>query len=934
MKKIIYKLLAVAFLLGICTAISLAATVNTSAASGWQTSNTYRICYAGSGKAGSWIKNSNGTTVSYANDTIRLKANSGNTDVHAEIAVNDTYYPPFPNISDYRGEPLKGINYPYLVITARSNVKNPQMRIYIKSSTQGGYDEKASYAWTGDYNSETFTTTIINLHASEKQSLKDAYWGTLQSIRLDYFNNYDQFKAGDWIEIDSIAFCHDYADAEYIKWERDAVRNKNNRFVIDPNSEYDAKSMARLFVSGTERNHNLAVSATNNAVVLRAQKSCNAHIHNSTDFWICDLHGDKSAHDPMAFFQLPDKVSSEYKYMIMTYMAPMPLSSAYYNNGDYAGENAGTLYQTTGIEGLKPYPARDLTQTFNPVDGALVQIYPSKSDGTTSGSYALTSKIYNPNVWYTSYVHLNKNDLQPNQLTYVRIDPIDAHYATPGYELHISAIVFCKTLEEAEQLLPKATIRYEVLGATEGVELSNKQEQTLLFNGQAEGTTFTINPGYAFFGWYWDEAGLMSVDRTWYTGDINTGAKFVPQLHENQQAWNDPSVFYIKVDYLLHASAASGPGEQYDGVTGDATAVNVLSDRAFTIQYKFENAYADVNFISDKNLPAGTRLILLNPATIGAVYSYTLPAATKRIPLSSFAAMSGGAPPATNAASFILCVDLSAAEGTVAGEYLIQLEDSKCQHTAADVKVTLTGLGSITLTDQTASAPGGTLSAQVQISGLSGVGGGQDVIAVELFGASGDPLNIPAGTGFYLNGAACTPVRIKDNKAFLAGVTNGSYRLELVMNEANMAEAETAYALTISLCEATANPAHPMAEAAADASISTTVARYNRHAIAIESNSRHFAGSMELDVSLIGTVPAGTQLTLDNVQWREGTADTFAPASPSWTVEIATPTVDAATGISTTKVKFTGLDKVPNGIYTVTFHYGDAVYLYAFVVVS
>ncbi len=786
-----------------------------------------------------------------------------------------------------------------------------------------------------------------------------------------------------------IRYMHGNFLIDYVGLTDDPASEKTKEELVARNAHF----MTRLF-QGTQKNvnHNVvAIEGTDNSayesnlVVLRMEHNCthtedvydkngNVIVDNGSkhpnSIYLCGLDGyssapdaDKAAHDPSAYFNIPGTIEDEYNYLVLVYeVPPGTLDNLYFNQGVYfPGENEDTFkyYYKNPYYNPNSNDDRNKTQyhtlywdephrhTNIHQDGVKVEIFLEDKEGHTVAGLSARYELRYDEVEYTNYVDLDSIasiDKKMSDMHFIRIDPFDVLYANPGTALHIKGILFCKDLDRINELLPPATLYYKVIAPdgtvvdTSGnkyATLTQYSEKIYRYDDAPSGVTVTPRAGYQIEGWYENLHGLEILEKKWLSADKTT----LTPVKDKGVIWDDGEIFYVRLDYLLAVTSAAKPNEVYDGFSDGETTVSVLKDRAFTIQYAFTGAYSNVNFISDQNLPPGTKLILLD-LTDGdewTVFSHTLTVASKRIPLSDFIPMGGGtATPAEDASVFVLCVDLFDAEGVTPGAYTIQVEDADCLYATGDIGVTLVDFGTVTVTDQTASAPAGTLSVDVTVSGTHGT---PAAIAVELYGEDGTiPMDIPAGAELSITpplSATATLKRTDTHVAFFEMSGDGIYTVKMTMNEAHILASKT-YRLKVTLCDTTMAPAYPMAEATGTDEKDITVAPYIRHAISISSETRQVTDSTTLTIRYTGTVSVGTKPTpVATVQYREDTKSEIQTRELSTLKWIRTEgTITESDGVKTMPYTISNLAADAPGLYVITFEYGDAQFRYAFIVIQ
>ncbi len=548
-------------------------------ATGYQTGDGYKIYYANADNA-ELFKENTYTSVSYnaGTDTIQLKGIAEQSDPHVEFKIATAN--------------LQAGTYPYVVLTYRAN-KVDTTELFELTSTH-------NYAEAGQ--SETFGT--INdgkFHSAIMNPGQDTAWsGTINGFRFDY---YTKTNVNDLYEIDSIAFCKTLDDANYVKWERESVLN--NHGVFSAANEIAAKAMARLFrLTG---HSNVVVSHTDDAVVLTAQNLCdNSH---STSGFDCNAFGDAAAFDPMINFYIPGSIADEYKYMVMTYKTPSDPESVYYDISN-------------------KYP--DRIQTFEQFKNTLnVQVFPQAASGNTAQEkYSRNFQIYEKDVYYSDYVLLD-DDLMPSTVSVIRIDPFAVHYATAGSQLHISSIIFCKSLDDADdkiddELEEKYPYDYALSydgNAPTGVVTNLPVQQFTMRTDEAE-RTFTastqipVRANYTFKGWSTSvkAADILTDGKITLIGEKNqTKTQILYAIWEENKA----TIQYKIVGEETGATLSLTEEKDVNVVTGTLAGSTVTANTGFKITGWYTDeactAPVDSSFVTNQGNEAYTTVSALKP---------------------------------------------------------------------------------------------------------------------------------------------------------------------------------------------------------------------------------------------------------------------------------------------------------------------------------
>ncbi len=389
----------------------------------------------------------------------------------------------------------------------------------------------------------------------------------------------------------------------------------------------------------------------------------------------------------------------------------------------------------------------------------------------------------------------------------------------------------------------------------------------------------------------------------------------------------------IDTSAAFTANAVATEGKKYDKFGDGATLLEVNASDAFTVQFNMNYITKDLKFVLSDNVPVGTKLLLINvtPNWNSQVFYAEIKASSDyNLSVSQFIKI--GTTEET---------DKNIQGTNVFYQLIVILPQSRnAAISGMTVQVSLDGVASnaVTINAQKnsetvavngTSAMAGTASASIKVSQTNRK---DNVVAVELIDSDGKPCDFPAGASIEMGDNA--PVRVVGNVAFFSGVSDGDYTVTLNMKEDHM-DGGASYQLKVSLCSDASDPSYPMANVvnvAKDDDV--TVAPYVRHAISVESDSRYATGSTTFNVNYIGTVADSTKLSATKVQYREGTNDTFRDENNlAWSINIGEPTITEE-GVKTSEVIISKLNDVLDGIYVITFTYGEATYLYAFVVTS
>ena len=86
------------------------------------------------------------------------------------------------------------------------------------------------------------------------------------------------------------------------------------------------------------------------------------------------------------------------------------------------------------------------------------------------------------------------------------------------------------------------SLKYQIVGSPEGATLSLSSENILAVSGVTTGSVPTINNGYHFVGWFYDEACTRAVPAEWVD---DTTYQIAPQ---SDGVWLASHTYYAKVD--------------------------------------------------------------------------------------------------------------------------------------------------------------------------------------------------------------------------------------------------------------------------------------------------------------------------------------------------------------------------------------------------
>lgn len=444
------------------------------------------------------FKNYYATTISYnsTEEAIELKA-SAHHDTGAFFTVKDNA--------------LSADEYKYIVVTYKT-IKDTTCQLFLLTAGNPGasadFESNFTLEADGKYHSK-----IIDLSSYTK------WTGLIHGFRFDYFKTSND---NDIMYVDSIAFCKTMEDANYIKWERECVRNTPGIFIA-------CEEMIRLF----DGFHMCSVDydSEEEALVLTVEgdvcKTTAANGSHITQSWTC-----APGFDAMTYFTLPSSLSSSHKYLVITYMTPNEPESII-----GVDHNNNTL------------------QTVEALGGIPVVIYPRTATGNVTENYQRKYKIHESNVYYSDYVNLEDEEYMGATISEIRIDPFNLHYSTVGSKLYISSIIFCETIEEADEIVgnqldSKYPYNYEVCydeNASDDLVSGMPSSYSVV---RSSNTSYTFNlpvdnptrENYEFVGWSETSDGNSITETTCTVNGIK-GEKVEKTLY---------AIWEEKKDYIIY----------------------------------------------------------------------------------------------------------------------------------------------------------------------------------------------------------------------------------------------------------------------------------------------------------------------------------------------------------------------------------------------
>ena len=343
----------------------------------------------------SMFSNYNSTSIAYNSTEKSIKLTASATSSDPGVFFN------------CKSKSLSANSYKYVVITYKTT-KSTTTRVFWQTAGTPNPDGNflSSYKTQND---NKYHSKIIDLSANS------SWTGTIHGFRFDYF---DSANANEYMYIDSIVFCKTQADADYIKWERESVRNTPGVFLA-------SEEMVRLFDSF--HMCSAKYDSEEKAIALTVESNVCATGMSSH---VAGAYKCAPGFDCSARFSLPAGGSFGQKYVVFTYMTPNEIES------------------TVGTDGYGNV-LQDISEFGG---GAPVVIYPTDSTSTETQSYHRNFIIYEPNIFYSTVIDLTDSDTQLGTFKTIRIDPFSYHYARPGCVLYISSIILCDTLDEVYEI--------------------------------------------------------------------------------------------------------------------------------------------------------------------------------------------------------------------------------------------------------------------------------------------------------------------------------------------------------------------------------------------------------------------------------------------------------------------------------------------------
>ncbi len=272
-------------------------------------------------------------------------------------------------------------------------------------------------------------------------------------------------------------------------------------------------------------------------------------------------------------------------------------------------------------------------------------------------------------------------------------------------------------------------------------------------------------------------------------------------------------------------------GEVYDGFTDGKEAISILKDRYFTVQYEL-GGYSHTSFEFSKDLPIGTKLILLDDSS---VYSLKLNEAKGSFLLSDFVFM-GDIFDVSTTSKKVLCVDFSEVEEALLNGETILTVQYKHESENVEINSVLSAKVNMSLgTVGISTAQGGMNTIKATADIAFGLADKPNALVVELLDKDGDLLNYPAGASVTIkkvadeNGVAAE--KIHDNRAMAPITEAGSYEILITGLPAGN------YQLRVSLAEDAAQ-LYPMQEITVSATSTAVAVTDGKVAIKAEGDTR------------------------------------------------------------------------------------------------
>ena len=140
------------------------------------------------------------------------------------------------------------------------------------------------------------------------------------------------------------------------------------------------------------------------------------------------------------------------------------------------------------------------------------------------------------------------------------------------------------------------SLKYQLVGPVDGASLSRQSENVLAISGQPNGSTPTVKTGFAFLGWYTDEACTLPVDAALV--DATTG-RFVPVKEGDvwQSATYYAKVVALETDLTIrtrNTDPQDGPQAFLFRIVGKAGTDTAGIDLTVTVMDNGETTVADL----------------------------------------------------------------------------------------------------------------------------------------------------------------------------------------------------------------------------------------------------------------------------------------------------------------------------------------------------
>lgn len=458
---------------------------------------------------------------------------------------------------DILGNQLNTNDYPFIAVTYRTTVAKTSQLFLLTAeknpAAHADYDPGYSLITDNEYH-----TAIVN--AGAFSIWKD---DIIKGFRFDYFST---GAIGEKLYVDSIAFCKTQTHANYIKWERETLRGKT------PAEFYAASGMELSFsnsdtnsanaVLGTASGHNVIASydSTEDAVKLVVQNtdscasclSSNGHIVKYSDGTqrIWGHHGANDAFDPQIKFNIPGGVTNAYNYVVLTYMCKDMKLNGRYIPGE--NNNNDDWYSDTATEA---------DQENVPIH---VGMFPQTASGGYTPEYERNVQLLHEDVYYSVAISLT-DEHQGEQTSTIRIDPFNCHFVEEGATLYLASIIFCQTLEEAEdkveEQLEKHPYGYDLTFDKNTTDSVSNMPSVVPMYATTSTFTYKLNEystpsraHYTFAGWKESKESSIIVGNTYILTGIQDDT-----VHDTLYAHWIPAEYTISYDLKGGTATGSNP---------------------------------------------------------------------------------------------------------------------------------------------------------------------------------------------------------------------------------------------------------------------------------------------------------------------------------------------------------------------------------------